>query len=167
VAELPLVQIVDGLVQFLQQSQTLRRDTGLDDASVILLPLARNPAVFFHAIEKPRHVRIPRNHAFGNAAAEQAMRFRAAKDAQNIVLGRSEPGGFDQLLRFLGEPVGDFEDSDKDFILQWGGGIRSKSHTTNIVVVTTIVKRDMLNASDPLESGAQVTASKPAADEFR
>jgi hypothetical protein len=167
VAELPLVQIVDGLVQFLQQSQTLRRDTGLDDASVILLALARNPAVFFHAIEKARHVRIARNHAFGNAATEQAMRFRAAKDAQNIVLGRSEPGGFDQLLRFLGERVGDFEDSDEDLILQWGGGIRSKSHTTNIVVVTTIVKRDILNASYPLESGARVTASKPAADELR
>src|SRR5215469_3429179 len=57
-AELVLVEVVYWLLQFLEQLETFRGDTGLDDPAVILLPLPSNPAVFLHAIEKAGHVGV-------------------------------------------------------------------------------------------------------------
>ena len=160
-AKLPLVQIVDGLVEFPQQFQALGRDAGLDDAPVILLPLPRNPGMFFHAVEQPRDVRVTGNHAVGNPAAKQSVRFRAAKDAQNIVLCCGESRRLDQLLRFLRERVGNSEDGDEDLVLRRGNGGRSKSHGGNVVVITTIVKRDIPKPSCP------ITGRQPHKSRFR
>ena len=78
--------------------------------------------MLFHAVQKPGDVRIARNHALADAAAKQAVRLRAAKDAQNVVLRGGKPGGFDELLGFLGEGIGGLQDGNKDVVFagSWG-----------------------------------------------
>lgn len=151
-AELFLVQIVHGLIELFQKLKTLRRDASFDDPAIILLALAGDPTVFFHAIEQASHVRVARDHAFGDAAAEQAVGFGASKDAEDIVIGGGESSGLNEFFGVLGKGIGDFEDGHKELILKGEVGRRVRGHDETIIVITTIVKR---KDSEPFASVPQ------------
>ena len=135
------MQVMHRLIQALQQFQALRGDARFDDSAVVLLALAYYPAVFFHAVQQPGHVGIPGNHAFRNATAEQAVGFGAAKNAQDVVLGGGQSGGFKELLSVLGKRISGPEDGDEELIFEGSGRFARKRHKENLVVITTIVKR--------------------------
>ena len=100
--ELPFVQIVYRLIEPFQQSQSFRGDARLDDAPVVFLALARDPTVFFHAVEQASHIGVAGNHALSDAAAKNSVWLRAAQDTQDVVLRSGEASGFEETLRLLG-----------------------------------------------------------------
>src|SRR6266850_553096 len=144
VPELPLVQFVDWLVKGFQETEGARRDARLDDAAIVNLTFAGDEAVLFHAVKKAGHVWIVRNHPVADSTARQAFGLGTAKDAKDVVLGAGEAGGFQQLLRLLGESVGGLQESDKNPVLRGQGHARrfgGRTHAPSIVVITTTVKR--------------------------
>jgi hypothetical protein len=112
--ELPLVKFANRLVKSSQNLESSRSDTGLDNTAILCLALARDEPPFFHAIEEARDIRILGDHVFTDATAGQALRFGAAKNAQNIVLGTSEPGGLKKLFGLLTEPIGRLQKGNED-----------------------------------------------------
>ena len=143
-AELFFVKLVDRPIQLPQQLQPFRRDPGFDDAAVLCLAFAGDEFLLFHAIEKPRNVRITRDHAFADTAAEEAIGLCATENAKNIVLRGGQAGGFNELLGRLGEGIGGLEDGNEEVVFEVDCGARrigSGIHLANIVVITTIVKR--------------------------
>jgi len=118
VPELPLVQIPHRLIQRLQEFQTAWCNPGLYDAAVILLPFARDQSLLFQAIEKPRDVRVVRNHPFANRAAGQAFGSGAPQDTQHVVLRAGQVGGARQLLGFLAQGVSGLQQGEKDSFFQ-------------------------------------------------
>jgi len=151
-AELFFVKLVDWPIQLLEQLQPFRGDAGFDDAAVLCLALAGDEFVLFHAIEKPRNVRIARDHAFADTAAEETIGLRATENAKNIVLRGGKAGGFNELFGRLRKGIGALEDGNEEVVFEVGCGARRISsgiHPATIVVVTTIVKRKI---SEPLVS---------------
>src|SRR5271165_7406162 len=143
-AKLILVQLVNGAIQFLQQLQSFGGDARFDHPAIFYLALAEDEFVTLHTVEQASDIRIARNHAFADAAAEQAVGLRATKYAQYIILGGREASGLNELFRFLGEGIGRLHARHEQVILEvrsGAGGIGSRSHGKNIVVITTIVKR--------------------------
>jgi len=96
----------------------LRCDARLYDAAVVGLAFAGDEAALFHAVEKAGHVRVVRNHAITDATARQAFGLGAAKNAKDVVLRAGQAGGFQELLRLLGEGIGGPQQSDKNPVLQ-------------------------------------------------
>jgi hypothetical protein len=84
--ELPVMQVMYGLIEGLEQIQTLFGDARFDYAAVVGLAFASDEVALLHAIEQAGNVGIVRDHAVADAAAGQAIRLRAAKNAENIVL---------------------------------------------------------------------------------
>jgi hypothetical protein len=125
VAELRLVQIMNRLIELFEQLQAFGSNAGDDHATVVLLTLAGDPALLFQAIEEAGHVRIAGDHALGNAAAKQSFAFRAAENAQDIVLSGSQAGGLDDLFRILREVIGGFQDGDEELVFERDGGVTS------------------------------------------
>ena len=121
VAELALVQFVDRMVKGFQEAEGSRGDARLYDTAVVGLAFAGDQAALFHAVEKASHVRVVRNHAIADAPAGQAFGLGAAKDAKDVVLSAGQAGGFQELLRFLGESVGGLQESDKNPVLHGDG----------------------------------------------
>ena len=118
VAKLSPVQVVYGLIELFEEFQAIRGDTGLNDAPVVILPLAGDQTVFFHAIQEAGHVRVAGNHSIGDAAAEKTLRFCAAEDAQDVVLGRRKTGRLDEMLGSLRQGIGNFEESNEELVLE-------------------------------------------------
>jgi hypothetical protein len=139
--ELFPVEVLHGLIELPEELQTIGSDTSFDDASVILLPLAGDPAVSFHAIEQAGHVGVPGNHVLGDAAAGEAFGFGATKDAEDVVLSGSQAGGLEDALGLLGKRIGQLEDTDEQLVLERDRD-RALGHGSIIVVITTIVKRE-------------------------
>src|ERR1700739_623635 len=127
-AELAAMTVVNGRYEFFEQPQPFRSDASFDDAAVVLLALAGDPAVFFHAIEEAGHIGIAGNHALGDPAAGKAFGFGTAKDAEDVVLSGSETGGFDDNLGLLREGVGEPEDGDEEVILERDGWALRHGH---------------------------------------
>jgi hypothetical protein len=140
VAELTLVQVVDGLIQLFEELQSIRGDARLDDAAIVLLALAGDPTVLFHPIKHAGHVRVMGDHSFGNTTTEESVGFGAAEDAEHIVLGAGQASGFEELLGLLGEGIGGFEDGDEEVVRQGDRG-GPAIHGVIIVVITIGVKR--------------------------
>jgi hypothetical protein len=135
--ELPLVQFAHGLIQGLEKFEALRSNVGLDDTAIIFLAFTANEAAFFHAIEQAGHVRVMADHAITDGAAGEPPRLGAAEDAQNIVLGAGQAGGFDELSGLLAKGVGGLEQSEEEALLGRGGGGRRlarRIHVPTIVV---------------------------------
>ena len=142
--ELALVKFMNRLVKGFEETEGSRRDARLYDAPIVGLAFARDEAALFHAVEKASHVRVVRNHAIADAPAGKAFGLGAAKDAKDVVLGAGEAGGFQELLRFLGESVGGLQESDKNPVLHGDGDAGrsgARTHGVSIVVITTTVKR--------------------------
>jgi len=116
--ELLLVKFMHRLIERLKKLKALGRDACFHHPPVVLLSRARDQAALLHAIEKPRHVRIVRDHAVGYVAASQPFGFGAAQDAQRIVLGGGQIVGFQQLFHLLCQGVGCFLQGDKNMGLE-------------------------------------------------
>jgi hypothetical protein len=146
VAELALVKLANRLIETFQKSKARGSDAGFDDAAVVGLSGARDEAALFHAVEKTGHVRVVGNHAFADAAAGEAGRFGAAKNAEDVVLGAGEAVRLEELLAFQAEVVGGFLERDEDTGFDGEGGMGSgaATHGNKIVVITTNVKRKEL-----------------------
>src|SRR5208283_249830 len=167
-AKLILVQLVDRPIQFLQQLQPIRGDARFDYPPIFYLALAEDEFVTLHTIQQASDIRIARNHSFADAAAEQAVGLRATKYAQYIVLGGREASGLNELFRFLGEGIGRLQDRHEQVILEvrsGAGGVGSRTHASNIVVITTIVKRKVLHCRKC--SGGKLRAWPPDAGVLR
>src|SRR5271154_2121766 len=90
-AKLISVQLMHRAVEFFQQLQTSRGNASLDHSAVFRLPLPGDETVFLHAIKEAGDVRVSRDHAFADAAAQKTAGLRAAQDAKNVVLRGVRP----------------------------------------------------------------------------
>src|SRR5579864_4391827 len=142
------MQLTNGFVQLVQQSQALRSDARPHHAPVARLAGAGNQAPRFHAIEQARDVRIARDEPAADFAAGQALLAGAAQDAQDVVLGAAEAVGLEQGLGAASQGVGGAEQGNKD--LGFEGGVRFAFRLSfreaTILVITTIVKRNVAGA---------------------
>ncbi|HTM16773.1 MAG TPA: hypothetical protein VL135_07710 [Terracidiphilus sp.] len=84
-AQLFPMSLLDGFIEPLQHSQTLRCDPNQHRSPVPGLTAARDQAPLFHPVEQARDIWIPRNHAIADFTATQAIR-RASQDPEYIVL---------------------------------------------------------------------------------
>ena len=130
--KLSLVQFVNGLIEVLQLLQARNGDPSFDDAAIVFPAFAGDMALLFETVKQASHVRVAGNHAVGDDTAGKAVGCRAAKNAENIVLGGGKPGKFNDLFGLLGEPVGGPEDGDKELVL--GRGFEALVHGGTIVV---------------------------------
>src|ERR1700732_331829 len=96
--ELPLVELANGLIQALQNSQTFGSDAGPHHAAVVGLTLTRDHTAFLHAVEQAGDVRIVRDHAIADIPARESGGLGAAQDAQDVVLRAGEAVGFEESL---------------------------------------------------------------------
>jgi len=141
--ELALVQVVHGLVERSQQFEPLCCDACFHHATIIFLSFARDQRALLHAIEKPGHIGIMRNHPFGDAAAGQTVGLGAAKDAKSVVLRGGQIIRFQELFHLLAEAIGGFLHGDEGVSLKGRrrfGGARRVAHGDTIIVITTNVK---------------------------
>src|SRR3982751_4840417 len=76
VAELPAVQVEDGLVQADQELEALPRNSAGHDPAVVGVAGAGAQAGRFQAVERAGHVRIAGDHAAADLAAGDALRAR-------------------------------------------------------------------------------------------
>jgi hypothetical protein len=90
-----------------------------------------------------------RNHTFTDASAGKAFGLSATKNAKDIVLRAGEAMWFEELLDFESEGVGGLLEGDKDAVLDGEGETRRRgaTHGGRIVVMTTNVKREYLDAA--------------------
>ena len=145
VAKLLFVQFVHGGIEFLENLQPGGSNAGFDHPAVLGLPLARDEGALFHAIQEPGHVGIAGDHAVPDAFAGEAIGAGTAEDAEDVVLGAGEAVGFDQEIGILCQAVSGAQQSDEDLGFEAGGNgfVGFVSHGSNVVVITTIVKRKM------------------------
>src|SRR5467141_1207466 len=145
VPELALVKFANRLIEGFKKAECLRRDARLYDAAIVGLAFADNQAALFHAVEKARNVRVVRNHAVADGTASQAFGLGPAKNAKDIVLSVRNPRRFQELFSFLAEGIGGLQEGDENAVFQGdggAGGFGAQVHGVNIVVITTIVKRE-------------------------
>jgi hypothetical protein len=107
-SELAFMKLTNGLIEPSEKIETCVGDAGLHYTTVVPLTLARNQAALFHAVQKASHVGIVGNHTVGNFSACQAVRFRAAQDAQHVVLSAGEAVAFEQLFGVLAQGIRGF-----------------------------------------------------------
>jgi hypothetical protein len=164
VAELALVKLANRLIETFQKNEASGSDAGLDDASVIGLAGARDEAALFHAVEETGHVRVVGDHTFADAAAGEAGRFGAAKNAEDVVLGASEAMRLEELLGFQAEVVGSFLEGDEDTGFDGESGMRrgAATHGVTIVVMTTSVKRKEWEGDGRPAAGSEPAAKSTA-----
>ena len=120
VAKLALVQLVDGLIEFLQLLQTLRGDARLDHAAVVGLTLAGDATLLFEPVEQPRHIGVTGNHAVTNHAAGKSFGCSAPENAEDVVLRGGEAAGLDHLFSLLGEAIGNSQNGNEESIFERG-----------------------------------------------
>jgi len=121
VRELAFVKFANGGIHFFEQFEPLVGDSRFHNAPVFLLPLACDQFAIFHAVEQAGHVGIAGDHPFADGVAWQAIRARAAQDAQDVVLGRGQPVGLHQLIGLGGQGISGFQEGDEDLIFEGGG----------------------------------------------
>ena len=116
-AKLLLVKFFHRVIQLLKKIEAGGCYASLDNSAVIRLAFASDQPAFFHAIEKPGHVWIARDHAVADALAGKAVRARAAQDAEDVVLGGGKTKGFYKKLSVLREAIGGAHQSDEQLSL--------------------------------------------------
>ena len=121
-AELLFVQFVDWSVELFEDLEAGRRNASLDNAAVLCLPLPRDEAALFHAVEEAGQVGVARDHAIADALAGKAVGSSAAQDAQDVVLSAGQAVLLDQVVGLLAEAIGDAQQGDKEPGLEAAGG---------------------------------------------
>jgi hypothetical protein len=96
-SELPIVKIVDGRVQALEQLQSGAGNPRPNDPAILLFTSARDEPPLFEPIHQPRHVRIVPDEPSPHQTARQAGVAGAAQDPQDVVLRRREVRALQQL----------------------------------------------------------------------
>jgi hypothetical protein len=94
----------DVLLEAVQQLDPSPGNAGRDQAAVLGVPLPTDESCRFHAIQEPRHVRHPGQHAVPHLVAAQALRLRSAQDPEHVVLrGRNSCGAQNLFQRVTEE----------------------------------------------------------------
>jgi hypothetical protein len=117
VPELAAVSLADRLVQLGEHPQPLVRDAGDDAAAVFRLALSGDQPARFEAVEQSGDVGILRHHALTDLAAGGAFPFRAAQDAERVVLRRRQVGAADRLGHRARKPLGRAQQAHVHFLL--------------------------------------------------
>jgi hypothetical protein len=143
VAPLAAMQLVHGLIQFDQQPEPFLGDASLDHATVLRFPRAGDPSAGFHPVEQASDVRIARDEPAADLAAGQALLAGTAKDTQDVVLRPGKAVGLKQGFCATGQGVGRPHEADENVGFEGGLGSEFPFHEPTILVITTIVKRNI------------------------
>ncbi len=95
------LEVVLPFVEFGEESQTFFRDTCRDDAAVFRCARTFDEATLLKSVEQACDVGIVSDHSFTDLAAGKSGVSGAAKDAQDVELGRRDV----ERLQGLGEPT--------------------------------------------------------------
>lgn len=151
VAQLAAVQFVHWFIQFLQQAEPLRGDASFDHTPVLHFARSNDQSAGFHAVEQACDVRIARNETAADLAAGQAFFSSASQDSQDVVLRSGEAVGLEQGLSAACQGVSSAHKAHKDAGLEGSLRIafrfRGSLHVQTILVITTIVKRNVAPVS--------------------
>lgn len=92
------------------------RDHRADEAAIGIHALAKYQAIAFHSVKKARHVRHSRDQAGANFVTAQSVRSCTAENSEDVVLGRGDAAGLQQLRERSLEDRGGARDADVHFL---------------------------------------------------
>jgi hypothetical protein len=105
-------------VQFAQNPQAFRSDARFHDATIFLLPFARDQAAGLEAIEQARDIGIVRDHAPADFPARQTRRASTSQDAEDIELGIRQIKRLQDLFRIAHQRTVQPKQVEKNLLLK-------------------------------------------------
>jgi len=155
-AELLAVYFSDRPVEFTQEPQSLRADTGEDLAAVFDLAAAGDEAPFLEAVQQACDIGIATDHALADFSTGKALG-RAAQNAEYVVLGRRNVGPFQYFLGISCQKIRRPPQTYKHIFFgttEAAGRFRSLRHGK------TYITRYNDNRQDPSAAGQWVTSTQ-------
>jgi len=105
-AKLATVGVGNRTVEGLQEREPSRHDARSDHPPILRRSHARNQPTTLQPVKEPGHIRVVRDEALPDVTAGEAVRFRAAEDAEHVVLRRRKAVGFQRGFGPLQQPIG-------------------------------------------------------------
>lgn len=121
--ELAAVELFEGFIDGGEALEAGGGDPGADDAAVVGLAVALEPALALDAVEQAGDVGLAGDHAFADFAAGEAGGAGAAQDAQDIILGGGDVEGPEEIGEGAIELIGGAEDLEEGLLLRGGDGL--------------------------------------------
>lgn len=109
---------MNGTVELGEEFQPWFGDAADDDAAVLFGTLARDEAAGVEAVEEAGDVGIAGDHALADFGAGEAVGAGATEDAEDVVLGGGETGGFEDGGSECCDVLGGAEEVEDDFLLE-------------------------------------------------
>lgn len=118
VAELSAMKFAYRLVELFKESAARLGNAGVHDAAIRAKPLPSDEAARVEAVENAGNVWVAGDHAVADLAAGAPLRFRAAENTKDVVLGRGKVAGLEELLDVPEGEIGGLLKSNKEPALE-------------------------------------------------
>ncbi len=105
-AKLATVGVGNRTVEGLQEREPRRRDVRSDHPPILRGSHACNQSATLQPVEESGHIRVVRDEALPDVTAGEAVRSRAAEDAEHAVLRRRKAVRFQRGFGPLQQPIG-------------------------------------------------------------